>query len=361
MRVGIITFHRALNYGALLQAFALRDSLERIGAKAQVLDYRNPVMEEMYFYPSFRQRKTIKDKIKFLIQGKAEQKRRAKFESFREKYLNLSERADASCDLARLLETYDRFITGSEQVGNYGAQRWDRNYFLHFVKDSAKKYSYAASFGVSCLPEEVREEYRNLLSGFAMCSVREMRGLEILDRLGIEKRRMDLDPTMLLTKEDWQSRFAASAAPKQKYIFAYYFELTDTFRAYVEELAAKTGCIVAFVGNPFRPPFRCKCRAMRTADPIDFVNAVANAEYVVTNSFHGTAFSIIFNKNFYVELLKTDAKVNSRIENILQTFSLENRLIGAAQAQDKVDWDRVNAKMAELRAESLNYLREIVR
>ena len=100
---------------------------------------------------------------------------------------------------------------------------------------------------------------------------------------------------------------------------------------------------------------------MRTADPIDFVNAVANAEYVVTNSFHGTAFSIIFNKNFYVELLKTDAKVNSRIENILQTFSLENRLIGTAQAQDKVDWDRVNAKMAELRAESLNYLREIVR
>ena len=166
---------------------------------------------------------------------------------------------------------------------------------------------------------------------------------------------------MLLTKEDWLSQFNISVNPKQKYIFAYYFELTDTLRSYIEQLAKKTECTVMFVGNPLKAPFRCKCKALKAADPIDFVNAVANAEYVVTNSFHGTVFSLIFNKKFYVELLKTDSKVNSRIENILRTFSLENRLIDAPKIEGDIDWNLVNSQIAEMRKESLDYLKEILK
>ena len=361
MKVGIITFHRALNYGALLQAFALRHSLSKLGAEAQVLDYRNPIMEGMYFYPSFSQRKTVKAKIKYLIQGKFELKRREKFESYRKNYLNLSKELSAADDLKVISEAYDRFITGSDQVWNYGAHNFDKNYFLQFVNEGNKKYSYAASFGVSSLSDDYKEEYRNILSDFAMCSVRERQGLDILSSLGIVNQRIDLDPTMLLTKEDWQAQLNISAKPKHKYIFAYYFELTDTLRSYVEKLANKTGCTVVFVGNPLKAPFCCKCKRLKTADPIDFVNAISNAEYVVTNSFHGTAFSIIFNKKFYVELLKTDSKVNSRIENILQTFSSEKRIIAASKMNDDVDWNFVNSKMAEMRKESLDYLREILK
>lgn len=361
MKVGIITFHRALNYGALLQAFALRHSLSKFGAEARVLDYRNPVMEGMYFYPSFSQRKTVKAKIKYLIQGKSELKRREKFESYRKTYLNLSEELFTSDDLKIVSETYDRFITGSDQVWNYGAHDFDKNYFLQFVNDRNKKYSYAASFGLSSLPEDYKEEYRNILGDFAMCSVRERQGLDILSSLGIENQRVDLDPTMLLTKEEWHTQFNISDKPKHKYIFAYYFELTETLRTYIEQLANKTGYMVVFAGNSLKAPFRCRCKGLKTADPIDFVNAISNAEYVVTNSFHGTAFSMIFNKKFYVELLKTDSKVNSRIENILQTFSSEKQIIAPSKMNDDVDWDAVNSKMAEMRKESLNYLKEILK
>lgn len=361
MKVGIITFHRALNYGALLQAFALRYSLLKLGAEAQILDYRNPIMEDMYSYPSFSQRKNLRDKVKFLIQGKSELKRRAKFEYYRNKYLNLTNELHTEEDMKLVSDEYDKLITGSDQVWNYGAHNFDKNYFLKFANERAKKYSYAASFGISSLPKEYTSEYKSVLSDFAMCSVREKQGLEILSTLGIENRRIDLDPTMLLPKEDWLSQFNISVNPKQKYIFAYYFELTGTLRSYIEQLAKKTDCTVVFVGNPLKAPFRCKCKALKTADPIDFVNAIANAEYVVTNSFHGTVFSIIFNKKFYVELLKTDSKVNSRIENILYTFSLENRIIDAHSQSDEVDWNLVNSQMCEMRKESVDYLKEILK
>lgn len=360
MKVGVITFHRALNYGALLQAFALRYSLAELGADAEILDYRNQVIEDMYFYPSFWQRRTVKDKVKFLVQGKSELKRREKFEKYRKKYLNLSREITAGNDMINLSKEYDIFVTGSDQVWNYGAHNFDANYFLHFINDKKRKYSYAASFGVSSLPKDLKDNYKELLGNFAMCSVREEQGLKILGDLGIENRRIDLDPTMLLTKEEWKSQFDISDYQHERYIFAYYFELTDTLRAYIEKLALETGCIVMFVGSPLKAPFKCRCKALRTADPVDFVKTVANAEYVVTNSFHGTAFSIIFNKKFCVELLKTASRVNSRIENILRTFSLENRLIDSSSINDSINWDGINSKMTELRKNSLNYLKEIL-
>lgn len=360
MKVGIITFHRALNYGALLQAFALCHSLSKLNVDAQVLDYRNSVIEDMYFYPSFSHRKAFKAKIKYIIQGKSELKRREKFENYRNEYLNLSGELCTTDDLIKVSERYDIFITGSDQVWNYSAHNFDKNYFLQFVNDKRKKYSYAASFGVVSLPNDYINEYQNLLSDFAMCSVREKQGLDILKKLDIEQCRVDIDPSMLLSKEEWLNEFNISVNQKQKYIFAYYFELTETLRSYIEQLAEKTGCIVVFIGNPIKAPFHCRCKALKTADPIDFVNAIANAEYVVTNSFHGTAFSIIFNKKFYVELLKTDSRVNSRIENILQTFSLNSRLIDSTDVNSEVDWNCVNSKIKELRIASLNYLKEIL-
>ena len=360
MKIGIITFHRALNYGALLQAFALRYSLEKLGADANLLDYRNDTIEEAYVYPSFFQRKSIKDKLKYIIQGKNEKKRRFKFEAFRNKYLNLSDKIYTHGDLVNAEGAYDKFITGSDQVWNYGAHNFDKSFFLDFVTDKSKKYSYAASFGFSSLPAEYTDEYRNLLTDFACCSTRESHGSNILDQLGVDQRRIDIDPSMLLTKEEWKEQLNITDNNSSKYIFVYSFELTDTLCAFINQLAAKTGCYVLLSAKPIFNPFTCKLKALKAADPIDFVRAIANAEYVVTNSFHGTAFSIIFNKKFYVELLKTGAKVNSRLENVLHTFSLENRLINSENISDEVDWEAVNSKMNSLRNISIDYLKEII-
>lgn len=361
MKIGIVTFHRALNYGALLQAFALKQTLNNLGAEAQLIDYRNPIIEEMYYYPCFFERKSPKERIKYLIQGKKELERRKKFDCFRKKYLNLTESIFYSDNIKSTNEMYDRFIVGSDQVWNYGAHNFDENFLLYFVHDKKKKYSYAASFGVSKIPEEYAVKYNDLLNDFTMCSVREMQGLEILKQLGIDRRRLDIDPTMLLTKKDWSLNFNISVPPiKNKYIFTYYFELTDSLRNYIESIARQTGYTVVYLGNPLKSPFNCKSFALKTADPEDFIRSIANAELVITNSFHGTALSIIFNKNFYVEMLKKDSKVNGRIENILDLFNLNNRILRDNISDEKIKWVKINQKMAELRVQSLNYLKEII-
>ena len=123
MRIGIITFHRALNYGALLQAYALREALKACGAETSVIDYRNPIIENMYSYPSLFQRKGLKSKMKYILQGGAEKRRRSKFEFFRKQFLNLGDNDYYTGeDISKSLEHFDKFITGmdvsQESVGN---------------------------------------------------------------------------------------------------------------------------------------------------------------------------------------------------------------------------------------------------
>ena len=361
MKIGIVTFHRALNYGALLQAFALQYALTKLDAEPYLLDYRNPVIENLYSYPTFSERKTMKEKIKFLIQGKFEIERREKFEKYRKQFLNLSETIYTPDNIGLSSDKYDLFITGSDQVWNYDAHNFDANFFLKFVNQKSKKFSYAASFGVSSIPDTHKDVYFDLLNDFSMCSVREEQGIHILDGLGISQRRLDIDPTMLLTKEEWKTQFNIPQKSDEKYIFVYYFELTNTLRDYIENLSNETGYTVIYIGNPFKSPFKCKNKALKTADPIEFIYAISNAEYVVTNSFHGTALSIIFNKNFYVELLKKYAKVNSRIDNILKMFNLENHLICRTRSLEETDWSCVNKKMEELRSRSLEYLGGLIK
>lgn len=358
MKIGILTFHRALNYGALLQAYALQETLANRGNQAEIIDYQCEPLEKPYYYPSFSERKSLKDKLKFIIQGKNELGRRERFEAFRKKWLHLSQPYDEKT-VSAAADRYDRFVTGSDQVFNYKAHDFDRTFFLDFVKDPKKKYSYAASFGLSRIPEEYAEAYCGLLSSFARCSVREKQGVEILKALGINGGRIDLDPTFLLTKDQWIQKFDLQKK-QENYIFAYYFELTPSLKAFVEKLAKETGLKVKYLGCAFRNPFACRCESIPQADPVDFVDAVYNAKYVVTNSFHGTAFSINFNKTFFVELLQTGASVNSRLTNILSITGLENRILadsGSMQPDTGIAWNVVNDKIKTMREDSIAFIR----
>lgn len=360
MKTGILTFHRALNYGALLQAFALRYAIDKIGGHAEIVDYRNELMENIYRYPSFFECRNLKEKIKYIVYGKHEKKRRANFEEYRKKYLNLSDSVYTKENISSADKVYERFITGSDQVWNYDAHGFDKNFFLDFVKEKEKKYSYAASFGISSLPKGYIDDYRCLLENFSICSVREKQGLNIIEGLGIDIGRIDIDPTMLLTKEEWISAFDIKKTDK-KYIFVYAFELSDGFKNFVEELSNKTGYTVLCPSNTLRKFYKCRCEFLKEAGPAEFITALANAEYVVTNSFHGTALSINLNKNFYVDFLKKGAKVNSRIENILDLFSLQDRVIDSKEINNKIDFDVVNSKLGELRQRSFDYLGEITK
>lgn len=365
MKVGIITFHQALNYGALLQAYALRKVICLMGGEAEIIDYHCSIIEDAYVFPTLRNCKSVKEILKYVAQGKYEIEKRKRFDAFRKQKLEISDASYNTNNIDKAVYQYERFVTGSDQVWNCNAHNFDKNYFLNFVKDSTRKFSYAASLGLSKIPEQLTSEYYEQLKEFNICSVREMQGKIALEHIGIRNVRVDIDPSLLLSKEEWTREF--NIIPKKEYfIFAYYFELTPSLKKFIEELASKTGCYVKYFGSPIRSPFRCKCRAVKTADPIDFVDAVFNAEYVVTNSFHGTAFSINFNKTFFVELLNKSADVNSRLVNILDVTDLSNREIhnfkNVSEALSAhVDWHTVNKKLNLMRQDSLEYVRSIVK
>lgn len=361
MKIGILTFHRALNYGALLQAYALQQILLKEGYDAEILDYRNPVIESAYYYPKLSERRDIKSIVKYFIQGKQELERRKKFDDFREKVLCLSKSIYTDANLYEANREYDLFVVGSDQVWNYQAHNFDENYFLKFVNNNSKKASFAASVGLSTLSDSQKNRYYELLRDFSICSVREQIGANLLGNLGISTRT-DLDPSFLLTKDEWKESFNLKKS-EERFIFAYYFELTPTLKSFIENLANETGCIIRYFGTAIRSPFCEKSSAIKTADPIDFVESIYNAEYVVTNSFHGTAFSINFNKKFYVELLQKDEKVNSRLIDILGNTNMFNRQIKCfndiTQAiESDINWEDANKFLIKQRNESKKYISE---
>lgn len=361
-KVGILTFHAALNYGALLQAFALQQALTDQGDVVEIIDYRNPIIDNMYYYPGLFERKNVRDVIKYILQGKSEKRKRAKFEEFRRQKLTISAKRYTNENIQSANNEYDLFVTGSDQVWNYMAHGFDKNFFLSFVDCPEKKRSYAASIGLSELPDDKKNEYAKLLQDYPICSVREKQGVDILARLGIQSRRLDIDPTLLLDKNEWCKRLAIKQQ-EQNYILAYYFQLTPTLKKFIEELSERTGCCVVYLGSALKDPFLCKCKAIKSADPVDFVTTICNAKYVVTNSFHGTAFSINFQKTFFVELLKKDSQVNSRITNILNETGLLGQQISSfetiQEAKDcYIDWNVVNKKIQKLRENSDLYIRE---
>lgn len=365
MKIAILTFHRALNYGALLQAFALQKILEYQGNQVEILDYRNDVIEKAYYFPRLKERHNLKSIVKFILQGKSEIKRRENFEVFRNERLKLSSNIYTKENIDKSNALYELFITGSDQVWNYKAHDFDGNYFLQFVKNSNKKRSFAASIGLNDVPREYEEQYFKFLNDFVLCSVREQQGLKILNRLGITKGRVDIDPTFLLKRDEWVECLGIKKS-NERFIFAYYFEVTPELKSFVESLSKKTGYCVRYLGYALKAPFECKCEAIKTAGPIEFVESMYNAEYIVTNSFHGTAFSINFNKRFYVELLKRGADVNSRLINILEYTGLDKRKIDKfetveAALEAEINWEIINKKMDVMRNTSMSYIREITK
>lgn len=363
MKIGILTYHRALNYGALLQAFALKTTLEQNGAEVSVLDYRNEVIESLYSL-SFKDKKGFKNKLRVLRQSFVERDKREKFENFRSSYLITERRIFNAENIQDANQIFDRFVVGSDQVWNPDGHRNDLNFFLKFVKEPSKIFSYAASFGVETLDEKYCAQLGSLLQRFSVCSVRESAGVEILKSIGIQNIRMDVDPVFLLDREKWQSALKIRSR-KRNYALLYYFALTDVMKS-MAKTCQERGLEVVVIGKPRKSPFDFPVTFIDGVGPIEFVELFFNASFVITNSFHGTAFSSLFNVPMAVELLPGESsKVNSRLLNILKLLELERRFIDKkidceGFLKQSIAWDQVNDKIGRLRENSLKYIREVL-
>ena len=357
MKIGIITFHRAKNMGAMLQAYALQSVLnERIG-NCEIIDYRNEDLEDNYRLKKVSEVAGLKAKIKLLIM----RRKNINFENVRNdfisKYLKLSKTIYNKENISLSNSEYNQFVTGSDQVWNTKLNYDDMNYFLNFVDDNKKKNSYAASIGTSELSRDLKSLIRNQLKNFNNISVREIEGKKILDSILPNKDvKVVLDPTLLLTIDKWDAITDESIKNKGNYIFVYVVADTPYLISFARKLAKNNNCKIVYFSNGYKKyPGVINLNKL---SPNEFLGYIKYAKYVLTSSFHGFCFSVLYNKDFYYELDMRKNNNNSRLNTLASLLNLKDRELidGSAKNYDMIDYDSVEILLNKLREESYKYI-----
>ena len=354
-KIGIMTFHRALNYGAVLQAYALQKTVTRLGAECELVDYICPKIT--HDYKPFRVEKKgfAKSFAKSVVMCRRRAQRAKAFRPFFDNFLVKSDISYTPETLPQSKSRYDLFITGSDQVWSPRCAGFDPAYFLTFA-DSAQKYSYAASFAVSTLPDEQIPEYKERLKDFQAYSVREKSGVKLVKELTGNDAVTHLDPSLLLGSEEWNKIAVRKIDTPYVLIVSGNppYELIQS----AEKLAKKKNLpIYQLWDAPKLKKSDIKHIVAPTVE--EFVGCFKYADYVFTNSFHGTAFSVIFNKNLFVEF-KHKAGRNIRAEELLKAVGINRNITETGITETPIDWDDVNSRIKNLQLNSLSYLKSII-
>ena len=366
MKIALLSFHNAYNYGAALQAYGLQCAVRQLGFDCEYIDYVNDTRKHAYDMP-YQVRKAVKDKnwiraLKMGVGSPAIRKRGRCFDHFYEENLSKTDREyHSSLEAKELNGRYDRFVIGSDQVWNPANNGGDMAYLLDFVDDPRKKVSYSSSFGISEVPEEYCKNYNTLLADFACLAVREGQGQKIVKQLTGRDAALVLDPVFLAGRSTWDSlRKKEGWKPRRKYLFFYTnrpsqvedFLMTGCSMAGMEKHILSTHLSPAEAVDP-------KTRVCVSMSPERFLNEIAEAEHVVTASFHCLAFAIIYHKKFSVLLTGNQGK-DERILSLLSILGLEDRIIDTgttvADINREIDYDAVEEKLERYRAASLDYL-----
>lgn len=353
IKIGIITFHKARNYGAILQCYGLQKSIDQFGYDSEVLNYDCKNISNDY---RLLKTNSVVNFIKSLMLFLALYRKENKFNRFINRYLKVSD------DMPKLIlnheiSDYAAFITGSDQVWNYKLTDSDGTYFLDFVPDHKKRLSYAASFGIREIPEERKGFYQKNLVGMGHLSVREKTAAAMIEQLCGRKAEVVLDPVFLQTAEQWRTIMPKKG--EKGYVFVYMPGKHALECA--ANLARRKGLTIIFCAYDISlRRFKQNIGDIRLSlGPDEFLSLLDGADYVVTGSFHATAFSLILQKRFFVEV---PPKVGSRITDLLDSFDLRDRIFnGAGALEDReIDWSKVEQRMNRLRQQSLMSLRRSI-
>lgn len=360
-RVGIITFHNAINFGAVLQCYALQKKLLSMGFDAKVVDYRNEFIQKEYSLFGGKLKGTLKTRIieiiKRILGLPMNYLKIRLFKKFINENFNLTEKhtyetLNSSNDL-------DILITGSDQVWNKDLTGGINQVYLLDVNQKFKKYSYAASIGKDNISYEEAKQIADIVKSYNGITVRETSLKHALEKAGLKKIDTVLDPVFLLDKEEWQA-LAGKRMIKDKYILVYMMEYNENIKQIVDKISESTGFKIVTFNKLNR--YENILANKYISGPKEFLNYINNAELVITNSFHATAFSIIFQKDFYT--IKHSNK-NSRIDEILTKFALTERIIEnikdiqAGKLNSHVDYSKVQETMFEKQREAINFLNTI--
>ncbi len=364
MRIACLTFHNSSNYGSALQAYALQETVLSLGHGYTIIDYSTP---EKSKFDSLLGRNKEMSSLGYAVKIFSlpyNLYKKNKFSKFRKNHLNISNKKSLTIDdLEKLNDEFDYFICGSDQIWNAHMVRFDPAYFLSFVKNPNRKIAYAASFGISNPPENELSFYKKHLDSFNKISVRERTGAQIVFDATGKQSSVVLDPSLLLDKEKWAQIAENSRRVKHPYILTYCFSPKKNLQSFVHKLSKETGLPVIRISTQMLDMILKKAYAIPS--PIDFIRLFLDASYIVTNSFHGTAFSTNLNKNFFsvVEGNKS-TRTNSRIFDFLDLVQLKERIIYKDQEGplplNPLDFKNTNNILDEERRKSIEFLRSSI-
>lgn len=366
MKIALLSFHNAYNFGAALQAYALQNVVEEMGMDCEYINYVNSSRREEYnMIQQIRREVKKKNYIRMLklfagIPFMAGRKKN--FDRFYNSYLRKTTQIYSSSAEAEVLnERYDKFVVGSDQVWNPENNGSDSAFLLDFVRDSNKRISYSSSFGIQKVPEQLEEVYAKNLNKFYRLSVRESVGVEIIRALCGREAHLVLDPVFLPEKKVWEKMANRGKRNNKEYVFFYTNakEQINEFLATGYSMDKTEYHILSSHVTP-RDFLNLQKKVKFSMSPEQFLAEIKNAKLVVTASFHCLAFAIIFHKPV-VAILTGDKGKDERVLNLLRICGLEHRILNAEMHSDMIDsfinYEDVDVNIAKYRENSKAFLK----
>jgi hypothetical protein len=367
MKIGIVTFQRSKNYGGVLQAYALYNTVNRLGHTAKMVDYWPSYRREMqYTFPPNFWKLNLKRKItsivRYVLTFQNLKLKNKRFDEFTYSFLGLRG-SEPYLDGEQIEETFDVCLYGSDQVWRSyrldSLNGIDDFYFGKYPKNCRNKVSYAASMGSLNHERETYEEIGLLLNNFKSISVREKSLQEFLDlNYGINAALV-CDPTFLLTKESWREIIPSKRLVSKKYVLFYNLMPSDLGSKVAKEIARINNFeVIELSHNLFNSAV--ENRISSSAGPLEFLNLVYYSEFVVSSSFHGMAFSIILQKQFFAAGMKDKS---DRALTALEFLNLSDRYLNNFEEFDayrQIDFQKVESKLVKYRESSLSFINQSI-
>lgn len=365
MKVNVITRHGPANYGSLLQTIATQKIITQLGYDCSIIDYipKYETGARVAFTQLSGKKEWNKNPIKkitYLLGREPENLLMyRKFSSMRKKYLTLGSHCSSQEELLQIYgnDKNSIFITGSDQVwGPISTGKYDPAYFLNFVPTSVRKCAFAASFGKTSFDTKTLKDYESYLKKYDCIAVREDTAVEILETMGIKAEQV-LDPTLLMSDKEWKEYIVSTQKP-EAYVLVYQIHNNPQLDKYAVKFADKAGLPLIRV-SPLLHQAKRGGKFIYCPDISVFLDLVKNATYMITDSFHGTAFAINFNTQF-VDILPNTG-TSSRNQSILSLTGLENRIVrdlNDFSYMDKmIDFDKTNGIISDKRKKSITILK----
>lgn len=357
MKIGILTFHESNNYGAVLQAYALQKIINRYNF-CDLIDYRADAISAEGKIEKIRTSRGIKGVLKRILTLSYYENKNKNFKKFMKK-CHLSSRSYEAANIQDANQEYDCFITGSDQVFNLDLTHNDQIFYLDFVNAGKKRIAYAASLGSYQITKKDVAAIK-LLEYMDNISCREPEAAKNVASLINRDVEIVLDPTLLLTKKEWMELEEILPNLPPKYILLYLISPKSIYFKLAIKIGRKLNLPILYINYSPKKWRNMRIKNLTDVTPEQFLFLIHNAEYIITNSFHGTAFSINYEKNFYVIQDMEKKRSNQRIERLLHILKLENRMIQNVEEVGKqsINYDDRRKRLLKEKENSIRFLKK---